>query len=65
MKQDLKAFTVRLEPGLVAMIDARAAVYHRNRNSEITALLEQAIDQAVLQDQVLLKKMGDPSLGRP
>lgn len=58
MSDDLDAFTIRIPRELKAQIDARAAINHRKRNGEITALLEKAIDDAVAADRALLSGSG-------
>ena len=61
MKQDLKAFTVRLPPTLVEQIDVRARLAHRTRNAEVIVLLENAIDGAVARDLEVIRQTADRS----
>lgn len=48
--KNLKAFTIRIPETLLEMIEHRAGVHHRSRNSEVIALLEKAIDETVSRD---------------
>lgn len=58
---DMKAFTLRIPAELADQIQARAVVNHRDRNKEIHALLEFAIDSSVNSDLRILRKPSNPS----
>lgn len=61
MKDNSRAFTIRLSRELADQIDARATLNRRTRNGEITFLLETAIDQYVSSDLKILENMQDRS----
>lgn len=58
--REMKAFTLRIPTDLADQIQARALVNHRDRNKEIHALLEYAIDSSVSSDLEILKKSSNP-----
>lgn len=65
MPKDVVAFTVRLPRHLEEQVSARAEVNHRNRNQEIVALVEYALDEKSRQDLMLLKGSGGRKADAP